>query len=89
MVRYEIRVTGRVQGVGFRHYVMQKARELEIKGWVKNTVNGEVKVMAQGEKADVDMLMDYLQTGPTLSRVTNVSKYIMPELDEYSGFNIV
>ena len=50
MVQYEIRITGRVQGVGFRQYILHKAMQLGVTGWVKNTINGDVQVVVKGKK---------------------------------------
>ena len=88
MNQYEFTVTGRVQGVGFRQFVVDKARELELKGWVKNKSNGDVEVLAQGDQKDLDTLKDYLETGPSSARVQNVSKHPVKNTDNYSGFTI-
>ena len=73
MIQYEIKISGRVQGVGFRYFVVQKARETGINGWVKNTVDGGVLVVAQGPEADLKTFTDYLRIGPTLSRVDRIT----------------
>ncbi len=74
MKQFEYIVTGRVQGVGFRYYVHKKANELGLKGWVKNTVDGHVQVMAQGDESVLDTLVDYLYVGPPLARIDKISK---------------
>lgn len=73
MIQYEINISGRVQGVGFRYFVQQKANEMEIKGWVKNTVDGGVIVLAQGIEAELKTFIDFLHIGPTLSRVDRIT----------------
>ncbi len=88
MVQYEIRITGRVQGVGFRQYILHKAMQLGVTGWVKNTINGDVQVVVKGEKTDVDTLIDFLKTGPSMARVENVSKFRMQDLSEFLQFEI-
>lgn len=88
MVQYEFTISGSVQGVGFRQYVVNKARELELNGWVKNKADGDVQVMAQGEESDIDTLNDYLKAGPSSARVQNVSKYKIEKPDDFSGFTI-
>ena len=68
-----VRVTGRVQGVGYRYAVVRAARELDLVGWVRNDVDGSVEVWAQGESASVDGLVRYLRVGPTGARVERVA----------------
>ncbi|MCD6353924.1 MAG: acylphosphatase [Prolixibacteraceae bacterium] len=88
MVQYEIKITGRVQGVGFRYFSQQKATGLDLKGWVKNTVDGAVLVSAQGSETDIDTFVDYLRIGPTLSRVKKISKVKMKKLSNFNNFSI-
>lgn len=88
MIQYEIKISGRVQGVGFRYFVAQKAKEFGISGWVKNTVDGSVLVMAQGEESELNTFIDYLFIGPTLSRVDRISKYKMNSLSEFDNFSV-
>ena len=45
-----MKITGKVQGVGFRYFVLRQAQKLGIKGWVSNQSNGDVEALAQGEK---------------------------------------
>ena len=72
MVQYEIKVIGRVQGVGFRYYVKKQAEIFQLTGWVRNSADGSVVVMVQGEKAVIDTFTDYLRIGPTMARVINL-----------------
>ncbi len=88
MVQYEIKITGRVQGVGFRYFVQKRANEFNIKGWVKNMPGGSVVVMAQGDFNDMETFMDHLRIGPSLARVLKVEKNQMPELEDFSDFRI-
>jgi acylphosphatase len=88
VVQYKIEISGRVQGVGFRYFVHKKAEALNIKGWVKNTPRGSVEVMAQGDETDVETFIDYLRTGPSMARVTNLSKNQMPELENFNRFEV-
>ena len=54
--RFEATVRGRVQGVCFRHYTRKCARELQLRGWVRNERDGSVKVMAEGPREQLDVL---------------------------------
>ena len=60
MVQYEINIKGRVQGVGYRYFVRQKATEMGITGWLQNTVHNGVMIVAQGIDAVIKTSIDYL-----------------------------
>jgi len=85
---YVISVEGRVQGVGYRYFVLVKARELRIGGFARNSHDGSVLVEAEGEKVDLDTLVDYLRIGPPLARVRRVEVAVAPFLDQYEDFVI-
>jgi acylphosphatase len=88
MIQYEIYISGRVQGVGYRYFVQQKAKEFGITGWVKNTVDGGVLVVAQGDEPVLDTFIDILQIGPTRSRVDRISTYKMDLLTVFDIFSV-
>ena len=56
-------VSGRVQGVFFRHYTQEKARKLDLYGWVRNLADGRVEILAQGEDIAVDELVSWSYNG--------------------------
>jgi acylphosphatase len=66
------RVCGRVQGVGFRYSALCEARRLRVKGWVRNAVNGDVEVWAEGGKERLTAFLAWLRRGPEFSRVDSV-----------------
>ncbi len=70
--RLEVTVTGRVQGVGFRHFTMQTARRLNLHGWVRNEPDGSVCLAAEGPRADLEQLLDAVRQGPRAARVRHV-----------------
>jgi acylphosphatase len=72
-VRLTARVSGRVQGVGFRWWTRSRALELRLVGSATNTEDGRVEVVAQGERADCEQLLALLQGGGTPGRVTAVA----------------
>ncbi|MGB9730500.1 MULTISPECIES: acylphosphatase [Calditerrivibrio] len=72
MQRLNLKVYGRVQGVGFRAYVLNKARELGLSGFVKNMSDGTVFIDAQGEEEVLNKLIEYVKIGPSMSRVEKV-----------------
>ena len=88
MIQYELKITGKVQGVGFRYFAYQKANEIGINGWVKNSRDGGVLIIAQGDEIDVNTFINYLQIGPTRARVDNISKYKMQTLSKFEKFVI-
>ena len=85
---YEIDVYGRVHGVGYRAYARRVANELGVKGWVKNCRNGTVKIMAQGDKLQIETFIDYLKIGPSMARVSDVTVYQRSELEIFSDFTV-
>ena len=67
-------VSGRVQGVGFRWFVVQRATELGINGWVRNLPDGRVEVLGKGLREAMEAMELSLRSGPRMSRVDNVEK---------------
>jgi Acylphosphatases len=67
-------IHGRVQGVFFRAYVQDKARQLGLTGFARNLPSGEdVEVQAEGERLNLERLINYLKIGPPSARVESVS----------------
>ncbi|MDD5083176.1 MAG: acylphosphatase [Dehalococcoidales bacterium] len=74
-------VYGRVQGVFFRDFTLRQAQKLGVTGYVRNLPSGEaVEVQAEGEKPQLEKLIDYLKTGPPGARVANI-------VTSWSGYN--
>ncbi len=68
-----IRIKGRVQGIGFRYWAINKAREIGgISGWVHNAADGSVEILMSGEEAQVDEMILACHQGPKLARVDTV-----------------
>ena len=66
-----------MQGVGFRWFVQREASELDLRGWVRNTEEGEVEVVASGSAEDLAKLRAILRRGPRGSRVDHlVERYL-------------
>jgi acylphosphatase len=70
--RMHIRVNGRVQGVGFRWFVLTEARRRGLRGWVRNNRDGSVELEAEGPAAEVAALRARASAGPPAARVANV-----------------
>ena len=83
-------VKGRVQGVGFRWFVHREASELELRGWVRNTEDGDVEVVASGSAEDLGELRDSLRRGPRGSRVDRLIEHHLDESEakDLSAFKI-
>lgn len=65
-------VEGRVQGVGFRYFVQDRAQSLGLTGWVRNLGEDQVEVWAEGKRPDLDALLKSLQRGPSAAYVMDV-----------------
>ena len=78
-------VKGRVQGVGFRWFVHREAAEIGLRGWVRNTEDGHVEVLAAGEPEQLEDLMKALGQGSRGSRVDQVLEHT---LDDSEGVNL-
>jgi acylphosphatase len=84
---YRYRVTGRVQGVGYRYFALQEAHALGISGYAKNLPDGSVEVVAEGAAADVQAFEERLKEGPAFARVEVVDKEPLAERGD-RGFHI-
>jgi len=82
-------VYGFVQGVFFRDFTSRRARELGLTGYVRNLRDVEaVEVQAEGERKQLEKLIDYLEVGPPSARVTRVVTEWSEYTGGYSGFGI-
>lgn len=81
-------VEGRVQGVGFRAFVQQHALGLDLTGWVHNTYEGNVEVLAEGPRSTLDFFLERLNAGPRGSFVTRVRIDWEPASGEFVTFNV-
>jgi acylphosphatase len=86
--RLHATVFGRVQGVSFRFYTRDTATALGLKGWVANRYDGGVEVIAEGPRAQLDRLLDFLYQGPPMARVDQVQFDYFPATREFKHFTI-
>jgi acylphosphatase len=70
--RLVVRIEGRVQGVGYRMFVRERAVALGLSGWVRNLPSGDVDLEAEGPRAVLERLLRELRSGPPASRVLHV-----------------
>ncbi len=84
-----IRIKGRVQGIGFRYWAVNKAKEIGgISGWVHNAADGSVEIRMRGEEKPIDEMILACHQGPLLARVDKVDFVVgrmssfLPEVEE-------
>ena len=80
-----IRVTGKVQNVGFRFYTVRTAQEFNISGFVKNQPDGTVYIEAEGEKDALEGFVEWCRRGPQWARVEGFDIQEQPIVG-YNGF---
>ncbi|BCW57790.1 acylphosphatase [Arthrobacter sp. StoSoilB20] len=87
--RVTARITGVVQGVGFRYWTARRADELMLKGTVRNNHDGSVQLVAEGTVSDVEHLVAWLHSTRAPGRVENVDLELSEATGEFSDFRIV
>jgi acylphosphatase len=70
--RVHVEVSGSVQGVFFRASCVERARELDVAGWVRNTLDGRVEAEFEGDDAAIGSILAWCQEGPPSARVDRV-----------------
>ncbi len=86
--RLEAMIRGRVQGVGFRYFVVRRAMELGLTGWVANENDGSVHCVAEGEPSALDSLEASLRSGPQGAVVSDVDPVRMAATGRFERFAI-
>jgi len=74
--RIHLRITGRVQGVGFRWFVVSEGRRLGVAGWVRNNPDGSVELEAEGSASELASLRARAAKGPPAARVESVQEMV-------------
>jgi acylphosphatase len=87
--RLHATIEGRVQGVGFRYFVLDTAQALGVTGWVRNRWDDTVEVMAEGERPALEKLLAALRRGPRAAFVSNVDVEWGPATGEFKRFGIL
>ena len=88
MLTLELRITGRVQGVGFRYALRDEAKRLAVTGWVRNCSDGSVQALVQGAPHAVDALLAWARRGPPGSRVADVLAVPAQDPQRHAAFEI-
>ncbi|MDR1096201.1 MAG: acylphosphatase [Spirochaetaceae bacterium] len=81
-------IKGRVQGVGFRWTAAAEAERLGLKGWVRNTVDGDVEVWAEGTRENAAAFLSWLRHGPPRARVGEVHADWTTPAGSYRCFSV-
>ncbi len=81
-------VSGRVQGVGFRYFVLRQAQAEQLGGYVSNLPDGRVEFLLQGEPTAVARVIEHIRRGPTYARVDEVLLDDIDVTDNVSEFTI-
>jgi len=84
---YRYLVTGRVQGVGYRYFVLREAERLGVAGFARNLPDGSVEVVAEGTEEVLGQLEARLRAGPSFASVAAVDRAPMPPRGD-AGFHI-
>lgn len=81
-------ITGRVQGVGYREWMVQAAHDLGVSGWVRNRLDGSVEALVAGDVAAVEELLRLCRRGPRMAAVELIEEELADPPD-YFGFRRV
>ena len=88
MPSIRIIVSGRVQGVAYRHYAEREAERLGLDGWVRNLPTGEVEIVAAGGQGKLDEMAAWARRGPPFAKVTGIVVSPAGEVVDGSGFGV-
>jgi acylphosphatase len=86
LVRLTVTVSGRVQGVGFRYYVIEKARGCNVTGYVHNLRDGRVEAVIEGPLSEVQAVGTAVKLGPSFARVIDSEELYGDYTGEFNGF---
>jgi acylphosphatase len=88
LARLHLIIRGRVQGVGFRFAAYDEAKDLALAGWVRNLATGDVEIVAEGSRENLQMLAAWAHQGPPSARVTGVREEWSDFTREFNEFRI-
>ena len=87
-IRAHVFVSGRVQGVFFRSETRYEAKRRNVAGWVRNTSDGRVEAVFEGEKEDVEKVIDFCRRGPSGARVMKIDIRWEDYIEEFKEFKV-
>ena len=88
MNRVHLYVSGRVQGVFFRVSTRQKAKALNISGYVQNISDGRMEIVAEGRVQDIESFVSWCREGPSEAKVSSLQIRHEPVSNEFTDFEI-
>jgi acylphosphatase len=88
-VRAHVFISGRVQGVFFRSQTAYEAEKNNLNGWIRNLPDSRVEAVFEGEKANVERLIEFCKRGPPGARVTRVDLAWQNYSGEFASFEIL
>ncbi|HEX2942233.1 MAG TPA: acylphosphatase [Rhodopila sp.] len=81
-------IAGRVQGVGFRAWMVERARTLGVSGWVRNCPDGRVEALVAGDAAAVEELSRLCRRGPRLAEVASIDEELAEPPDDLGFYQV-
>ncbi|PWB72584.1 acylphosphatase [candidate division GN15 bacterium] len=84
----KIVVRGHVQGVGFRYFCYSRAVQLRVTGWVRNQPDGNVSLYVEGDRGNIESLIDELKIGPRSAAIADVQVAWTAFTGKYDAFTI-
>jgi len=88
-MKKHIIISGKVQGVGFRYWLYQAAKQRNIDGWVRNKITGEVEALLIGDDVEIDNLIRLCEKGPPSSKVTKIKVQNYQKVFLKKSFDII
>jgi acylphosphatase len=87
--RVHVLISGKVQGVFFRYHTYELAKKLGITGWVRNTSDGKVEAVFEGDGDKIEKILEFCRKGPSSARVEKVEVKEEKFKGEFEDFEIV
>ncbi len=88
MKRVKILISGEVQGIYFRAFIKDRANELGLTGYVKNTPDKKIEVIVEGHELKINKLIEQCKEGPIGAKFINVSTTTQPYTGEFKQFRV-
>lgn len=87
-LRFRATIYGKVQGVGFRYFVLENSKLVNVTGWVRNRFNGTVEIVSEGKKSNLEEFLTILNQGSSSSNISKVEVEWLDTSNEFSSFKI-
>jgi acylphosphatase len=88
MKQAHVFISGHVQGIGYRQFVKGNARKLDLTGWVRNTEDGGVEAVLQGEESMIELMIEQCKKGPFMAEVEHLGFEWEEEEETFTEFTI-